>query len=89
MLGIGPDLIRLSVGVEDPEDLVQDIERALEVAVKGDTALAPQFTDDDTTSISRSEYDSSSRPDSEATSENGETSLSGHLCSVSLRLYPE
>lgn len=31
LLGIGPDLIRLSVGIEDPEDLVRDIERALEL----------------------------------------------------------
>lgn len=74
LLGIGPDLIRLSVGVEDPEDLVRDIERALEVAVKGDTALAAQSIDDDPTSIARSEYDSS-RPDSEVTSENGEVSM--------------
>ena len=72
LLGIGPDLIRLSVGIEDPEDLVQDIEQALEVAVKGDTAS--QFINDDPTSISRSEY-GSSRPDSEVTSENGDISL--------------
>ena len=74
LLGIGPDLIRLSVGIEDPEDLVQDIEQALEVAVKGDAALALEFIDDGPTSISRSEYDSS-RPESEVTSENGEISL--------------
>jgi len=74
LLGIGPDLIRLSVGIEDPEDLVQDIERALEVAVKGGPTLALQLIDDETTSISRSEYDSS-RPDSEVTSENGDVSL--------------
>lgn len=73
LLGIGPDLIRLSVGVEDPEDLVRDIEQALEVGVKGDTALASQLIDDVPTSIARSEYDSS-RPDSEVTSENGEIS---------------
>jgi cystathionine gamma-lyase len=35
ILGIGEDLIRLSVGVEDGEDLVADVERALEVAVMG------------------------------------------------------
>ena len=74
LLGIGPDLIRLSVGIEDPEDLIQDIEQALEMAVKGDTALALHFIDDNPTSISRSEYDSS-RPDSEVTSENGDISL--------------
>ena len=32
-LGIGENLIRLSVGVEDEEDLVRDIEQALEAAV--------------------------------------------------------
>ncbi|KAI0037162.1 Cys/Met metabolism PLP-dependent enzyme-domain-containing protein [Vararia minispora EC-137] len=35
-LGIGENLIRLSVGVEDADDLVRDIEQALKVAVKGD-----------------------------------------------------
>jgi cystathionine gamma-lyase len=34
-LGIDDGLIRLSVGVEDAEDLVADVERALEVAVNG------------------------------------------------------
>lgn len=33
VLGIGENLIRLSVGVEDEEDLVRDIEQALEAAV--------------------------------------------------------
>ncbi len=28
--GVGPDLIRLSVGIEDPEDLIADLARALE-----------------------------------------------------------
>ena len=28
--GVGPDLIRLSVGIEDPQDLIADIARALE-----------------------------------------------------------
>lgn len=32
-LGIGPDLIRLSVGIEDTEDLIDDIQQALEYAV--------------------------------------------------------
>jgi len=32
ILGIGDNLIRLSVGVEDPEDLVHDVEQALEAA---------------------------------------------------------
>jgi hypothetical protein len=31
VLGIGPDLIRISVGIEDPEDLVRDIENVLRV----------------------------------------------------------
>ncbi|KAG8962711.1 hypothetical protein FRC03_003865 [Tulasnella sp. 419] len=33
LLGIGPDLIRLSVGVEDAEDLIEDLRQALEYAV--------------------------------------------------------
>ena len=32
-LGIGENLIRLSVGIEDTEDLVKDVEQALEAAV--------------------------------------------------------
>ncbi|KAF8267166.1 Cys/Met metabolism PLP-dependent enzyme-domain-containing protein [Lactarius quietus] len=35
MLGIGDDLIRLSVGVEEAADLVRDVEQALQVAVEG------------------------------------------------------
>merc|ERR1712018_1126681 len=31
-LGVSPNLIRLSVGIEDPEDIVSDIKQALEVA---------------------------------------------------------
>ncbi|KAH9038520.1 Cys/Met metabolism PLP-dependent enzyme-domain-containing protein [Lactarius pseudohatsudake] len=34
-LGIGNDLIRLSVGVEEAADLVRDVEQALQVAVEG------------------------------------------------------
>ncbi|KAH8117193.1 Cys/Met metabolism PLP-dependent enzyme-domain-containing protein [Phellopilus nigrolimitatus] len=34
-LGIGDDLIRLSCGIEDEEDLVQDVKQALEIAVYG------------------------------------------------------
>lgn len=33
LLGIGDNLIRLSVGVEEEEDLVADVEQALEAAV--------------------------------------------------------
>ena len=33
-LGIGEDLIRLSVGVEEGEDLVRDVLQALESAVR-------------------------------------------------------
>ena len=29
--GVGPDLVRLSVGIEDPEDLIADVAQALEV----------------------------------------------------------
>jgi cystathionine gamma-lyase len=39
-LGITDDLIRMSIGVEDPEDLVRDIEEALEVAVYGSSPSA-------------------------------------------------
>lgn len=35
LLGIGPNLVRLSVGVEEEEDLVKDVEQALEAAVVG------------------------------------------------------
>jgi cystathionine gamma-lyase len=38
-LGIGPDLIRLSVGIEDPEDLIQAIEYALESVKKSVYAI--------------------------------------------------
>ena len=34
-LGIGDNLVRLSVGVEDVEDLIRDVEQALEIAVAG------------------------------------------------------
>jgi cystathionine gamma-lyase len=33
LLGIGANLVRLSVGIEEEEDLVRDVEQALEVAV--------------------------------------------------------
>ncbi|KIJ63873.1 hypothetical protein HYDPIDRAFT_112848 [Hydnomerulius pinastri MD-312] len=36
LLGIGDNLIRLSVGVEEADDLVRDVEEALEAAVGGD-----------------------------------------------------
>jgi O-acetylhomoserine (thiol)-lyase len=32
--GIGPGTIRLSVGLEDPEDLIGDLDRALKTAAK-------------------------------------------------------
>ncbi len=35
ILGIGDDLIRLSVGIEDGRDLLLDVEQALRVAVEG------------------------------------------------------
>jgi len=41
-LGIGLDLIRLSIGVEDVDDLIEDLEQALEYAV-GSATMA---TDD-------------------------------------------
>ena len=32
--GIGPGTVRLSIGLEDAEDLTQDLERALATAAK-------------------------------------------------------
>jgi len=32
--GITPELVRLSVGLEDPADLIEDIDQALAVAAK-------------------------------------------------------
>ena len=32
--GVSPDLIRLSVGIENPEDILDDIKQALEKAAK-------------------------------------------------------
>ena len=34
--GVGPDLIRLSVGLEDPDDILWDLDQALNVAMKAD-----------------------------------------------------
>jgi cystathionine gamma-lyase len=41
VLGIGPDLIRLSVGIEDPVDLVQALEYALESIKRLDVVVEP------------------------------------------------
>jgi O-acetylhomoserine (thiol)-lyase len=35
--GIGEELVRLSIGLEDPQDLVEDLEQALKVTQKGKT----------------------------------------------------
>jgi O-acetylhomoserine (thiol)-lyase len=32
--GIGPGTIRLSIGLEDPDDLIEDLKRALKAAEK-------------------------------------------------------
>jgi O-acetylhomoserine (thiol)-lyase len=32
--GVGPDLIRVSVGIEDLDDIVWDFDRALDIAAK-------------------------------------------------------
>ena len=32
--GVSPDLIRLSVGIENPEDILDDIKQALEKAAQ-------------------------------------------------------
>jgi O-acetylhomoserine (thiol)-lyase len=34
--GVGADLVRISVGLEDPEDILWDLDQALAVAAKGD-----------------------------------------------------
>lgn len=67
LLGIGPDLIRLSIGIEDPEDLVRDIEHALE-AVKSplQVNLAPS------TPVSEDDSPLATAPHSSAVSENGD-----------------
>lgn len=73
-LGIGPDLIRISVGVEDPEDLVRDLENALGAAVSSSfkVSLVPSslvsLSPDDSPLATRpqsatpSEYDDASKP---------------------------
>jgi O-acetylhomoserine (thiol)-lyase len=33
--GVGEDMVRLSVGLEDPQDLLDDLERALTRSQKG------------------------------------------------------
>jgi O-acetylhomoserine (thiol)-lyase len=38
--GIGPGTIRLSIGLEDPDDLIDDLKRALKVAEKAGSASA-------------------------------------------------
>ena len=42
LLGIGDDLIRLSCGIEDADDLIRDIERALQIAVHGKEIALPR-----------------------------------------------
>lgn len=42
LLGIGDNLIRLSVGVEEIEDLIADIEQALDVACIGSSVVRPK-----------------------------------------------
>ena len=41
-LGLGHDLIRMSVGLEDPRDLEQDLDQALQKALGSDKAEAEQ-----------------------------------------------
>ena len=33
--GVLPGLVRISVGIEDPEDIVYDLDQALTIAVEG------------------------------------------------------
>jgi len=39
--GVSPDLIRLSVGIEDPADLLADVEQAIEAATRSEGATGP------------------------------------------------
>jgi O-acetylhomoserine (thiol)-lyase len=32
--GVTPDFIRLSIGIEDPEDIISDIDQALKASAK-------------------------------------------------------
>ena len=34
--GVGPDLVRISIGLEDPDDICWDLDQALTAAVKHD-----------------------------------------------------
>jgi cystathionine gamma-lyase len=70
VLGIGPDLIRISVGIEDPEDLVRDIENALEGSVS--TVLVQLKTTNVPPSEVSDESPLATRPQSAAPSENGD-----------------
>jgi len=67
LLGIGPDLIRLSIGVEDPEDLVRDIEHALE-SVKRPVHIIVEPS----SPVSEDESPLATGPHSSAASENGD-----------------
>lgn len=40
--GVGPDMVRLSVGLEDAEDLIYDLDQALRTAAAVDTKPQPQ-----------------------------------------------
>ena len=33
--GIGEEMVRLSVGIEDPDDIIDDLKRALDASQKG------------------------------------------------------
>jgi O-acetylhomoserine (thiol)-lyase len=37
--GIGPGTVRLSIGLEDPDDLIDDLKRALKAAEKAAPAV--------------------------------------------------
>jgi cystathionine gamma-lyase len=71
LLGIGPDLIRLSIGIEDPEDLVRDIMTALESAVPSVQILLEPSTP---LSDDSDESPFATRPQSAMASEYGDNS---------------
>jgi cystathionine beta-lyase/cystathionine gamma-synthase len=41
-LGIGEGLLRLSVGIEDPDDLIEDLDQALRATTRRTPARRPE-----------------------------------------------
>ncbi|MDT5193695.1 MAG: O-acetylhomoserine (thiol)-lyase, partial [Mycobacterium sp.] len=45
--GVGPELIRISVGIEDVDDILWDLDQALTEAAKADESLARRESADE------------------------------------------